>query len=516
VSLWQAVASLFLPPHRRIVVRSPYEGDVDQARRERPLPTTTQTRWYQDDVENAIRAADQGDMGQAARLSRSLRRDGVLGGVLSTRTGGLTRLPKSFRGTESVVAELTSFEELGIGLFDRIFSARELALLDGDGILLGVGVGEMLPVPGRREPVFVRLDPEFLRYQWSEDRWFYQSTAGMLPITPGDGRWILHTPGGYLQPWQSGLWGSLARAYVSKDHAFNYRENYNGKLANPARVATAPQGATEAQKQSFFQRVMAWGVNTVFGLVPGWDVKLLESNGRGFEVFEQTIATANEEIIIGLAGQLVTTTGGTGFANAGVHATIRADLIQDDGDSLATTINTQGLRPLIDRWFGSAARAAVAWDTRPPADLKAEADTITAAAKAIEESNRVLAPYGMRVDAREIVTRFRVPVTLIGEAAGSQVSSVTAPADEGAETSELEEAVAEEVAANDDGIVTDDASAALAAKMTEHAVERCEHGYSNRCWRCGIERVRDFELDETGAPTWSIAWRPIVAVEEAA
>lgn len=50
--------------------------------------------------------------------------------------------------------------------------------------------------------------------------------------------------------------------------------------------------------------------------------------------------------------------------------------------------------------------------------------------------------------------------------------------------------------------------AALCAKMTEHQVAECEHGFKNRCPKCGIERERDFEPGPEG-PVWNIKWRPI-------
>ncbi len=485
LTLWERVASIFLPQLTIARRHSLFEGDAEQTRKERPLPARTQTRWYQGDIETAIQMADQGDLSTAARLSRSLRRDGVLGGVLSTRTGGLTRLPKMFRGTDRVTE--TMADDGGTRLFNRIFSPKELALMAGDGILLGVGVGELIPLPDRPEPVFVRLDPEFLRYRWSEDRWYYLSVAGELPITPGDGRWVLHMPGGYQQPWSNGLWASLARSFVSKDHAFQYRENYSGKLANPARVAVSPQGATEEQKLSFFQKVMAWGVNTVFGLPPGWDVKLLESNGQGFKVFQETIDSSDKEFMVALAGQIVTITGGAGFANADIHASIRSDLIQDDGDGLAATLNDQALPSIVNRLFGGDAFVSIDWDTKPPADLNAEATAISAAAKAITDANAALQPYGMRVDAKEIATRFKMPVETVGEDSAPVGALPTG-----------------------DAPPTDEAASELAAKMTEHGVARCEHGSSNRCRLCGVERVRDFVPGVGGAEhSWKVAWRPI-------
>ncbi len=489
MSLWGHITSLFRPQIEVRPLRSLYEGHPEQARMERPLQTHAQTEWFQSDIATAIYLADSGDLSMAARLARSMRRDATYAGVLSTRCGGLTRLPKIYRGTPEVLADLDCPD--GIGLFDRVHSPKELELLDADGVALGVGVGEYLYREGEDEPTFVRLDPEFLRYRWFEDRWYFVSTAGWLPITPGDGRWVLHLPGGYSQPWTNALWPSLGRAYVAKEHAILSRENYSGTLANPARVAISPQGVSEEHKQSFFKRVMAWGRNTVFGLPPGYDVKILESNGRGYEVFTQTIESSDREFVIGVSGQTVSTDGGAGFQNSDIHATIRSDLIQGDGDGLASTLNSQGLRPLINRLYGGGARGMVAWDTRPPADRKAEADAISSASDAITKASSALEPFGMSVDAKEMATRFKIPYTIIGDPLASGTAGASA-----------------DVALSPP---SEEAAAALAAKMTEHGVPRCEHGSSNRCRLCGVERQRDFVPGEDGDHAWQVAWRPIRA-----
>jgi Protein of unknown function (DUF935) len=375
-------------------------------------PPQSVTRWYLADLERAIHEADQGDLQRAALLCRSLRRDGVLLGVLSTRTGGLVRLQKRFSGDPQIVAALQGRKRRR-GLFNQMFPAPELALLAADGILLGVGVAQLLPVEGRPFKVLRRLDPQWLMYRWTEDRWYYRSIAGLIPIAPGDGNWVLHCPGGKSEPWTHGLWASLGRSYIAKEHAFLHRENYSAKLANAARAAVAPIGATDHQRQGFLQKVIAWGVNTVFELPVGWDVKLIESNGRGYEVFKDTIQKSDEEMIIAIAGQLVTTTGGAGFQNSNIHATIRSDLIQDTGEGLAHTINEQAIPPWVNDTYGADAlevAAEVEWDTRPPKDLKAEAEAISAAAKALVDANAALQPYGKQVDEVEIAVRFGIPI----------------------------------------------------------------------------------------------------------
>lgn len=377
-----------------------------------PLAVTP-TRWYLSDLEAAVRAADGGDMGPAASLWRAARSDGTLAGVLSTRTGGLVRLPKRFRGNPEIIQALELGHAQARSVFDEMFPPTELALLAADGEGVGVGVGELVPVEGRDYPVLVRLDPAFLRYRWSENRWYFRSIAGEIPITPGDGRWILHTPGGRLAPWQHGLWRAVGRAYIRKEHANLHKDNWEAKLANPARVAVMPQGASEGQKEEWFRRVMAWGVNTVFGMTPGYDVKLLESNGRGFDSFVKTIADCNQEMIIAVAGQTVTTDGGAGFQNSDIHKSIRADLIKATAEALAYTINTQGIPPyVLERW-GEEALAdspVVEWDVTPPRDRTSEARSLLTTAQAIVQLRDALALHDRDLDIDAVCARFGVPV----------------------------------------------------------------------------------------------------------
>jgi hypothetical protein len=386
--------------------RAAYGGQLS------PMPLT-KTRWHDYDIEDAEREADSGILSSAALLMRSARKDGVLCGVLSTCTDGLVRLPKKFRGDPELVAELEVGHDSVRSVFDEMCPPAELAQLAADGRMLGVAVGELLPVPGRDYPVLTRLNPEWLQYRWNENRWYYRSIFGLIPITPGDGRWVLHLPGGRQAPWQNGLWRAIGKAWLSKEHANLHKSNWEGKLANPARVAVAPQAASEEAQLSWFQKVMAWGMNTVFALKPGWDVRLIESNGRGYESYLETIKNANADIIIAVSGQTVTTDGGAGFANADIHKSIRADIIQATADALAYTINTQVLPPWAAERKGLEALRncpVVAWDVKPAKDQNNEAQAIMAAGNAMKVLTEALAPHGLKLDAEAYCVRYGIPV----------------------------------------------------------------------------------------------------------
>lgn len=484
-------------------IRESFGGNIS------PLPTT-RTRFFLADLESATRIADSGNLSSAAQLYRAMRRDGVISGLLSSCTDGLVRLPKRFYGSPEQIARLEP-RNGSASVFDEMFPPSELALLAADGRVMGVGVAELLPVEGRDYPVMQRLDPEWLQYRWVENRWYYNSIAGPLPITPGDGRWVLHIPGGRNAPWQSGLWQALGRAWINKEHALLHRSNFSAKLANPARVAFTAAGASEPERRGFLSRLIAWGVNTVFELPPGWDVKLIESNGRGFEVFQAEIESSDNEFMIALAGQVVTTTGGTGFANADIHRSIRSDIIKSIADSLAYTINTQCIPPWAIQHFGAQSldeRAIVEWDVEPAKDRTAEATTLVTVANAIGLLREQLSAYGRDVDIVELANRFGLPIA--GDANGDGT-----PDNEQRSVPALVEAPAQSQPSED--AIESDAAAALAQKMTEHKIDRCVHGSLNRCRLCGIERVRDFDLDgdgkpdvdENGQPKWVVAWKPI-------
>lgn len=595
----QHTAPAEIDPESERSVRDAMGGQIS------PMPLN-QPRWYLRDIEDALRMSDGGDLQKVGELCRAMRKDGMIKGLLDTRTEGLVRLPIRYYGSEEQIAELKARNGTR-SLFSEMFPPSELALLAGDGILAGVGVAELVPVQGRAFPVMIRRDPAWLRYRWQEGRWYFSAVQGQIPITPGDGRWILHTPCGREAPWQNAAWKALGRAFITKEHSWSMRGNYAAKLANPARVATSPTASTQEQKVSWFEQVVNWGINTVFNVTPGYKVELLEIKGTGYKVFAEDMDAADHEIMICLAGQEVTTTGGAGFSNMDLFRSIKADLIKATGDGLAYTINTQGLPPWVVSSRGIDAlddRAIIEWDTAQPKDLNAEASSLQAIATAIQMLRRETRKDGRELDVEEMYNRFSVPLVMrvaaandarpatidvepeafarvidLAKSMGYQpspealnamasamgIALVSLPAGEtgvakldlaptdiakvvrvdevrasqglppmgddrgqltitqmddpsavAAALAPVDEAT-EQISVDPDGDglpgepPTVDSAQVLADKMTSLGVQRCEHGSTNRCRLCGVERDRDVELDENGDAVWSVKWKPIGA-----
>lgn len=480
MGIFARIARIFRGP--RIL---PAEGAASTRRQMAPM-TFSQSDWLLENLDEAVKSSDSGAISKAAKLAAACRRDGVIAGVLSTRTKGLLSLPRHVTAPDPSVAR--EFE----ADFDAMFPMAELEQLLSDGILLNIGVGEFVQPTWSRLPTLRRLDPERLTYRWSEDRWYYQSTQGLLPITPGDGRWFLYLPGGHVTPWKNGIWAALGRAYIAKQAAFFMRENYSSKLANAARVVTTPLGTALEDRQASLDQVVEWGVNAAFALPAGHDIKLIEANGRGYEVFSDIMEKSDREAVICLSGQTVLLDGGAGFQNAGIFASIRNDLIQGDALALAAAIIEQGA--YLWGWLRGFDGLSIQlrWETTPPKDRNLEATAAMQAANAVAAWRQA----GADVDVVELARRYGIPLM---PAPPAMLPPVDVSGAEGA------------VLSVD---IDDDAAAQLAEKMTEHAVERCQHGANNRCPKCGIERVRDFDIMPDGTHAWRVIWRAIPQIPE--
>ena len=385
-------------------------------------------RWYPPDIERAQRLASTGDLTLVGQLCESVKLDGVYRGLSDARTA-CVNFPRRFYGSDEVSRVLKDKVNSDRDVYTEMIPATEARLMVNDELFCGVSIGEMVPVKGRDFPVLVRRYPQNLFYLWSKNQWYYRSIVGLIPITPGmptegaDGNWwVLHIGGGRLSPWNSGLWNTLGRSYINKTQTLFARQSYEMKHAHPARVATAPLGATEVERTKTLQGIIRWALNAAFVLPVGYELKLIESNGRGIEVYENSIKTYNEEMATALCGSAVMLQGTAGFSNMDVFRVVQTDLIKTTAAAWDHTVNTQILPAFIaGRWGIDALKNAttVETDVTPPKDRKTEAETLQTLANAlkgiVEAMSAAQIAAGttnpVTIDLGELLARFGVPTT---------------------------------------------------------------------------------------------------------
>jgi hypothetical protein len=435
--------STFQPPTQP----GPELGDaqVDQVRRVlggalEPIPSV-RLRWYPPDIERAQMQAQSGNMMLLGQLSESMQIDGVIRGLMDARTS-VVNFPRRLYGDEDIVSVLESKNASDRNVYDEMIPATEARLMVGDGIKCGMSVGEMVPVKGRDFPVLVRRYPQNLFYLWTKNQWYYRGLVGLMPITPGIPRengnsWVMHFPGGRLSPWNSGLWNTLGRSYINKTQTLFARQSYEMKHSHPARVAFAPLGANEEERKGFLSGVIRWAMNAAFALTPGWDLKLIESNGRGIEIYEQSIKTYNEEIATSLCGSAVMLQGTTGFSNMDVFRVVQTDLITTTAEAWDHTVNTQILPAFIaGRWGAERLfnATSITTDTQAPKDRSVEAQTMLSVANAVKGLVEALAAAQspedqnlIRLNIVELVRRFGVPIVEGAPPRPAELATSSAP-----------------------------------------------------------------------------------------
>lgn len=387
-------------------------------------------RWYPPDIERAQRLATTGDLTMVGQLNEFMKLDGVIRGLMDARTS-VVNFPKRFYGDQEtgkeIVEVLQSKNASDRDTYDEMVPPAEARLMVGDEINCGVAIGEMVPVKGRDYPVLVRRFPQNLYYIWTQNQWYYRSIIGLIPITPGvpdasGNSWVLHIGGGRLAPWNNGLWNTLGRSYINKTQSLFARQSYEMKHSHPARVATAAIGATEEERQGMLSGLIRWALNAAFALPVGWDIKLIESNGQGIQIYDQSIKNYNEEIATALCGSSVMLQGTAGFSNMDVFRVVQTDLIRTTSDAWDHTVNTQILPPFIGRrWGVDALRNAtrIETDVSAPKDRQVEATTLVTLGNAIKglvesiQSAQLAAGTPadkiITLDVEELLARFGVP-----------------------------------------------------------------------------------------------------------
>jgi hypothetical protein len=214
-----------------------------------------------------------------------------------------------------------------------------------------------------------------LRYEWDTDRWIYQSPIETYEIRPGDGRWFFYTPYGSSDPWSRAPWLACALDVIAKQTAKLDRMRWQGDYADATRVVTLDKDR-KPEDYDALDTFLGEGAGRRqhYVLRQGEDYKLVESTGRGFEVYTATEKSADDAIAKALAGgQTVTSSGTTGWSKGSIWQDIAYSIVQTSAERLAETIREQGLKPYAASW-NRPPFIWVRWDVRPPEQKVADAE----------------------------------------------------------------------------------------------------------------------------------------------
>ena len=355
-----------------------------------PLTTTTVA---------ALRAMlDEHDRGvflRSALLADLLRRDADVFGALQQRLTLLGAHPVVFDPPDDSEAAKASAEELAAA-WPSICPAGAAYDLWTDEAMLGFGLGQLVwTQPPEGGPLTQHLEPvhgSAVECDRTTGRWYVQTLdQGRLPITPGDGQWVLFAPRSWRAPH---LWGAVrpsAEWYLSNAHVANDARRRSETTGQGIWKASFPTGEREtANGRSFLASIRGMGraavIPTPKGATPdaSYDVELVEAKSDAYKIFEWLKRAGGGAIRLALLGQDLTSQNNLVGTNASSETgadTVRA-IVRAQARGWSETATQQVSAPRA-RYLGTPL-TRVRVDADPEVDRKAEGEAAKAAADAVQ------------------------------------------------------------------------------------------------------------------------------------
>lgn len=375
-------------------------------------PPRVVTSWSPSAARTALVQLQRGDFSLAAALADAALGDDRVQAVIGTRVNGLLGLPLEFEPADDSAraAEIATLLEED---WWRFAPEPELREWLSYALLVGACAAELVwDVSGRALPRLKVWHPSSLRRS-DTGQWSVRLANGKeLPITPGDGKWVLLSPYGQRRAGTHALIRALALPWLSKNFAVSDWNTYSEVHGRPTKVGRHPAAASEAEKTQFLTDLRGLASSAAVVVPEGWTLELLEAKVGSGEVFGKLIDWADKAIAVAVLGQNLTTdVEGGSLAAARVHENVRQDLLDSDAETLSTTMREQVLVWWAE--FNFAARDLAPWpdwDASPPADQAQEATAWKTRAEALQGLAALQAQVPLPIDWRAVADHLGVPL----------------------------------------------------------------------------------------------------------
>ena len=398
-------------------------AQVGLIHREVPI-ITTNTSWSPQCVRDAIGSMVIGLFQDVSQLSDTVMADSRVSATLASRTGGLLgrpvthTIPKGYEDDE----DAKQAHRVWTRHWDRILPESVASEFLRWAIMQAFGLAQnewdtsgkfFIPQPRVWHPLYTY-------YHWLYRCYVAITQDGQVPVTPGDGHWVLHAPHGGYRGWMRGSVWSIAPWWLSRQYALRDWSRYSERHGMPMILALTPAAADPGQISAFRSAMSGIGQDTVVQLPQGvepqysYQLKLLEATDQGWQGFHQLIEQCNTEITLAIMGQNLTTEVKEGsFAAARVHADVRQTLLEADARALERTVREQIAKPFAMMNWGRPEIAPVTrWNLDPYEDSHTMAQTFQAFAtayaalrksgKEIQNIEQLASDFGLRLHLGDI------------------------------------------------------------------------------------------------------------------
>jgi phage gp29-like protein len=364
----------------------------------REIPNSAiQSGWTPAAIRMALVSLVSGIFDLPAQLIDSIIGDSRVQASLASLSGGLFSrpirfdVPKRFKGDARAQDCLDAWREL----WPTIGAEGTLSEFMQWDAMLGFAIGQITwdtSDPKMWIPHLLPWHPRYSYYHWMYRRYIAITLDGPEVIEPGGGHWVLHSPHNPYRGWMRGSVRAIAPWWLSRNYALRDFSRYSERHGMPVLKAITPFGADPKAIAAFRLDVSRMGQESTMQLPQSadpkfgkYDLDLLEASDQGWEGFLALIQQCNNEIVLPLQGQNLTTEVKEGsLAAARVHGDVRQSIIESKARGFQRTWNQQLARPFAALNFGDAELAPLmSWDIEPYEDRKEAAQTLLDFAQAL-------------------------------------------------------------------------------------------------------------------------------------
>jgi len=364
--------------------------------RELPL-VTIQNSWTVEGTRAALCAHNTGIFYDSGQLCDSIIGDDRVQATMNSRVGGLFGCRVVHRPADSS-DEAKACYDAWVGSWSRIAPEPALRELTFRSTMMGFSIAQSVwdTTGDLWVPQIRPWHPSYSYYHWNLRKYVAITLDGQLPVIPGDGKWLLHSPYGDYRGWMYGAIRALTEPWLIRHFAIRDWARFSEIHGLPTRVGMVPAASDPAERAAFENSIGNLGSSTAMILptgvdgINGYDYKLIEATDAAWQSFPGLRDHCDSAITLAILGQNLTTEVKEGsFAAARVHGDVRQGILQADNRALSQTIHEQLARPFALYNFGNADLAPwTEWEVTPWEDFDMKAKMFQAFGTALEVMRR--------------------------------------------------------------------------------------------------------------------------------
>jgi len=340
----------------------------------RDVPIVTiQNTWSIEQIRGALFAHLTGAFFSSGQLCDSMLGDDRITATLNSRAAGWLGREVRFKAADDSSAA-KECHDAWVSWWPRFSGDAAIRETADYSTMMGFAHDQLvwdMNQPGLDfAPTMRPWHPMFTYYDWTLRCFMAIGQDGMIPIIPGNGKWVEVAPFGSYRGWIRGALRPCAEPWTLRHFGFRDMARFGEVHGNPTRKGLVPMVGDPIERAAFETALSNLGADAAM-IVPrgvdsndglGYDYELVEAQSKAWEVHPAQIDRCDMAIVLALLMvNLTTQVEGGSYGAAKAQMDVRSEGSMLDNQTWKRTIYNQVARPFAFLNFGDANLAPWTW-----------------------------------------------------------------------------------------------------------------------------------------------------------